>query len=96
MVVQATSAGMHGTDSGHSVVEILPWDRLPHDCFLYDVVYNPPRTPFLERAARHGLPHSGGLGMLVGQAARAIELWLERVPPEDFMQRVAEQSIFGN
>jgi shikimate dehydrogenase len=39
------------------------------------MIYNPPRTPLLQAAAALGLPHAHGLGMLVHQGAKALELW---------------------
>ena len=33
--------------------------------------------------------------MLVGQAARAIEIWLEHEPPIREMQAAAERVLFG-
>ncbi|MBK9265288.1 MAG: shikimate dehydrogenase [Polyangiaceae bacterium] len=93
LVVQATSAGMAGADAGEAVTEIVPWAELAQHTLAYDVVYNPPVTPFLRAAMAHGLLARGGLGMLVRQAARSIELWIGQSPPLDVMQRAAEQAF---
>ena len=88
VVVQATSAGMQGADSGEVVTEIVPWSRLAPGVLAYDVVYNPPVTPFLARRTRRTACEArGGLGMLVGQAALSIELWLGVQAPRDAMAR---------
>lgn len=43
---------------------------------VYDMVYLPGQTVFLENATAHGAGAiSDGLGMLVGQAAKSFELW---------------------
>ncbi len=81
VVVQATSAGMQGKDAGDTVADLVPWSSLQPTVLAYDVVYNPPQTEFLRRAAERGLAHAHGLGMLVRQAALAIELWLGQKPP---------------
>jgi len=86
-IVQATTAGMHGAETpGDVVADVVAWDRVPLDCVVYDVVYAPPRTPLLLRAAARGLANDGGLGMLVRQGALAFELWLGVKPPLDVMR----------
>lgn len=95
LIVQATSAGMQGADPGVDVSTIIPWQRVGSRAFAYDVVYNPPSTPFLSRARERGMNARGGLGMLVGQAARAIELWLGVEAPLVAMRRAAERALFG-
>jgi shikimate dehydrogenase len=93
LIVQATSAGMTGADVGEPIASIVPWKDLPERTLAYDVVYNPPVTPFLRAAMTHRLLAQGGLGMLVRQAARSIELWTGQSPPLDLMQRAAEQTL---
>lgn len=95
-IVQATSAGMRGVGGGEELVAALPWERFGGWVFAYDVVYNPERTPFLERATQAGLRCEGGLSMLVGQAALAIELWLGVSPPQDRLMSRARTAIFGH
>ncbi|HEY6080285.1 MAG TPA: shikimate dehydrogenase [Polyangiaceae bacterium] len=83
LLVQSTSAGMHGAEPGQPLAELVPWELLPPDALAYDLIYAPLETPFL-RAARHaGLRTAHGLNMLVGQAALAIEIWLGRRPPNE-------------
>lgn len=82
VIVQATSAGMAGKDPGQGVAALIPWGRLRATTLAYDVVYVPSETPFLRAAASAGVAREGGLGMLVGQAVRAVEIWLSRRPPE--------------
>ncbi|HEX2880603.1 MAG TPA: shikimate dehydrogenase [Polyangiaceae bacterium] len=94
-VVQATSAGMKGADSGDELNRVLPWSALPGDALLYDLVYNPPETPFLAQARALGLRASNGLGMLVGQAARAFSLWLGVTAPVAAMRQAAEDALYG-
>lgn len=76
VIIQATSAGMRGAGAGEAVSDWIPWRELTAGAVAIDVVYNPPRTPFLEAAERANVPHAGGLGMLVRQAALAIQIWL--------------------
>jgi shikimate dehydrogenase len=94
-VIQATSAGMLGGARGEDVAAIVPWDRLPAHALVYDVVYNPEVTPFLESARKHGLQAVGGLGMLVRQAELAIKMWTGHDAPVDVMRRAAEAALAG-
>lgn len=96
MVVQATSAGMRGVGGGPELVDALPWERFSPSLFAYDVVYNPEVTPFLARAGECGLRCEGGLSMLVGQAALAIEIWLGIDPPRASLMARARAAIFGH
>jgi shikimate dehydrogenase len=93
VIVQATSAGMHGAGPGEDVARVVPWSRLPKTSVVYDVVYNPSDTPFLRCARDAGLVARGGLGMLVAQAARAIELWLGIAPPREPMLSAARAAL---
>jgi len=80
LIVNCTSAGMTGADDGQKLAEIVPWEHVPQSALAYDLIYNPAATPFLERARGCGLGAENGLGMLVAQAALAIELWLSVSP----------------
>lgn len=83
VIVNATPLGMAGASAGLS-----PWTEgpLPRGAFVYDLVYNPPRTPLLAQAEAAGLRGANGLGMLVNQAAEAFELWTNRRPDRDVMR----------
>lgn len=84
-LVQATSCGMKGAASGDVVANAVAWESVPKDAVALDVVYTDAPTPFLERAAAHGLAHDHGLGMLARQGALAFERWLGVPAPFDVM-----------
>jgi shikimate dehydrogenase len=71
----------------------VPWARVPTAALAYDLVYNPAETEFLRRARVRGCAAVGGLGMLVGQAALAFELWLGAAPPRAAMRSAAEAEL---
>lgn len=81
LLVQSTSAGMHGAEPGEPLAELVPWQSLRPGAFAYDLIYAPLETPFLRAAKHAGLRTAHGLNMLVGQAALAVEIWLGRRPP---------------
>ena len=93
IVIQATSAGMHGADPGEEIAALVPWDRLAPGAFAYDVVYTPAITPFLRAAREARVLAQGGLGMLIGQAALSLERWLGSPAPRDAMRGAAEAEL---
>jgi shikimate dehydrogenase len=87
LVVQCTSAGMQGADSGEPIAALVPWAALAPDALAYDLIYAPLETPFLRMARESGRRSRHGLSMLVGQAALSVEIWLGQRPPlEPLMQ----------
>ena len=84
-IVQATSAGMTGADSGEGVADVVAWPSLPAGAVALDVVYEPPETPFLRASAAQGLRSATGLGMLARQGALAFEHWLGVPAPYEAM-----------
>jgi shikimate dehydrogenase len=78
LIVNATPVGMwpHVDDN--------PWPKgvsLPADAKVYDLVYNPPETDLMRTARAAGLSARNGLGMLVEQAALALERWTDMLVP---------------
>lgn len=70
LVINATSAGLRDTDPMP-----IDLDALPRPAAVFDMIYNPPQTRLLKAAATLGVPHAHGLGMLVHQGAKALEIW---------------------
>jgi shikimate dehydrogenase len=68
-------------------VEESPWPAeipLPKQAFVYDLVYKPPETALIRQAHAAGLAAVNGMGMLIEQAALALERWSgQPVPPGD-------------
>lgn len=87
LVVNATPLGLAGERLP------APLHGLAPDQVAYDLVYNPRQTPFLADAAAAGATVIGGLGMLVGQAAAAFELWTGVAADRDAMLRAAQAAL---
>ena len=73
VLVNTTPVGMFPA-VGASVVEL---SMFPHLEAVLDVVYNPARTKLILDAEARGIACESGLYMLVGQAARACEIWTD-------------------
>lgn len=87
-VINATSAGLRSTDEAP-----IDLGRLPKPSGVYDMIYNPSRTPLLAQAEALGLPYANGLSMLIHQGARALEIWSSATVPVDEMRRAAKASL---
>ena len=74
VIVNTTPLGMHP-----KVDECPPLDYtlLTSQHLLYDVVYNPAKTLFLQRGEEAGATICNGMDMLIGQAKAAWEIWEE-------------------
>jgi len=88
LVINATSAGLKPTDP-------LPVDltALPRPRAVFDMIYNPPETPLLAQARALGIPAANGLGMLVHQGARALEIWSDFPVPVDAMRAAVHSAM---
>jgi shikimate dehydrogenase len=94
IVVNATSLGM-ADPSDPSRLGAVPIDvaQLDPHALVADIVYHPRRTALLEAAENRGLDTLGGLGMLVHQAAAAVEIWTGQEAPVAEMAAGAEAAL---
>ena len=53
----------------------IPYEYLTPNHYLFDLVYNPPRTKFLQEGIRRGAVTENGYEMLVYQAAENWRIW---------------------
>ena len=92
LVVNATPVGMEtGSDTPMDVVE--EWFA-PHQ-LVVDLVYHPASTQFMRIAAAGGARSTNGLGMLIHQARRQVEMWTGESPPTEVLVRAANEAILG-
>lgn len=76
LIVNATPLGM--IPDHHSFPPIL-YDSLHSGQTLFDMVYNPEVTVFLQEGKAKGTQCIGGLGMLHNQAELSLAWWLEKI-----------------
>lgn len=86
LLINATPVGMSPYVSDSPVPSMVLHSKL----VVSDLIYNPKHTVLLECARDQGANIHYGLGMLVHQAAVAIELWMGRKAPIDVMRNVLE------
>lgn len=72
LIINTTPLGM-APDTGSC--PDIPYSLLTPDHLLYDLVYNPGVTLFLEKGARKGAQTKNGYEMLTAQAEASWEIW---------------------
>lgn len=92
LVLNATSLGLKPADS-------LPLDEkafpLTKAKAVYDMIYRPSETPLLRAAQSAGCRVANGLGMLLHQGAKALEIWTGQPAPLEAMRRALEENVYG-
>jgi shikimate dehydrogenase len=93
LVLNATSLGLQPDDP-------LPFDSrrfsLQQARAAYDMVYRPAETPFLRAAQAAGCRTANGLGMLLYQGAKALEIWTGQPAPVDVMRAALKKNVYGS
>ena len=86
---------INATSLGLGVGDPLPFNAkcfsLQKAAAVYDMIYRPAETPFLNLAKRAGCRTANGLGMLLYQGARALEIWTSRTAPIQAMREALHQ-----
>ena len=92
LVLNATSLGLKAGDP-------MPFDpaafSLGKSRAVYDMVYRPAETPLLAAAAEAGCKTANGLGMLLHQGAKALEIWTGQSAPLEVMRQALKETIYG-
>ena len=92
LAINATSIGLAPSDP-------LPMDAkqfsLRQARAVYDMIYRPAETPLLRAARAVGSRTANGLGMLLYQGAKALEIWSGKSTPIEAMRRALEENIYG-
>jgi len=90
LVLNATSVGLKKDDG-------LPFDEtqwsLDQAEAVYDMIYRPAETVLLRAARACGCRVANGLGMLLYQGVKALELWTGRPAPVQIMRRALEENL---
>lgn len=92
LLVNATSLGLKPDDP-------MPMSdsdfSLEKSKAVYDMVYRPAETPLLLAAKKAGCRTANGLGMLLNQGAKALEIWTGNPAPVGVMRDALEKNIYG-
>jgi len=92
LLLNATSLGLNTDDP-------LPY---PEDQFdlrraeaVYDMIYRPAQTLLLQSAKSAGCRIANGIGMLLYQGAKALEIWTGQPAPIETMRKALEKNVYG-
>ena len=69
-IVNTTNLGMENSKNN-----LINFDKVEDDTYVYDLIYNPIKTNFLEIAESKGMKNQNGLSMLMHQAAASFKIW---------------------
>ncbi len=72
LVINTTPLGMSPNTNAHPSID---YEQLTDKHFVYDIIYNPARTEFLQKAEMRGANFKNGLEMLHNQAEKAWAIW---------------------
>ena len=94
ILINTTPVGMY-PNNGETLVDLEEFTSLKA---VIDVIYNPLLTKLLLDAKELGIPYSDGLPMLVAQAAKASEIFMEKkISDEDIRVIIDKMRYdFGN
>ncbi|ODA41735.1 shikimate dehydrogenase [Desulfosporosinus sp. BG] len=87
LLVQTTSAGLHGEPFPFSV------QGISEQALVVDIIFNPWETSFLQEAKQQGCHTLNGLGMLLYQGALAWEFWLGGQAPVEAMRKALQEQL---
>jgi len=92
LLLNATSVGLNPGDPS-------PCDArefaIAKAAAVYDMIYRPAETALLKAAAAAGCRTANGLGMLLYQGAKALELWTGREAPIQEMREALRANVYG-
>ena len=93
IAVNTTPLGMYGLNRNISPVSQKSMDTLNGECIVYDLVYRPRMTKFLQQAKDRNLKIIEGIEMLVLQGSKSLSMWLDREVPVDIMREAALKNL---
>lgn len=93
ILVNTTPLGMKNFEENNSPVDDKQIESLKEDAIVYDIVYNPIKTPLISKALKYNKKVVYGLDMLVYQAVRAMEIWSGKRPDSNAMKIKAMEEL---
>lgn len=93
ILVNTTPLGMYPEIDAMPPVDLK---LLPEGALVYDIVYNPAKTKFLQEAEKLGYPTLNGLNMLLLQGEEAYRLFTGEMPDLEVMKKVVEDELGFN
>ena len=90
---------INATSLGLATADVFPVDEkqfsLRQARCVFDLIYRPAETRLLAQARAGGCRVANGLGMLLYQGAKALEIWSGQTAPLEGMRRALAQNVYG-
>jgi shikimate dehydrogenase len=90
LLLQSTSMGMTAGEEA-----LLGAEHFRPGQFLLDMTYTQKMTPIIREAQTGGARAVNGLGMLLHQGVRSLEIWTGQTAPVACMRQALQQHIYG-
>ena len=86
LIINATTIGMF-PEVDDTITDLE--ESFNEEQIVFDLIYNPTKTKFLQTAEMQGAKVVGGLKMLISQAAKSFELWTGiEMPMDEITQKL--------
>jgi shikimate dehydrogenase len=92
LLINSTPMGMH-PHVEDSPIDGAMMAKIGAQAIVYDLIYTPRPTKFLQLATANGAIAIDGLEMLIHQGAIAFELWLHQAAPIEVMRQALLRSL---
>lgn len=93
LLINTTPIGMYPKVENSPINADL-FAHLPKDAIVYDLIYTPSPTKFLQYARENNAIAIDGLEMLVEQGAAALKIWLQQDVPVEVMRQTLQQKLY--
>ncbi len=94
LLINTTPIGMYPKVE-NSPIDVELFTHLPKDTIVYDLIYTPSPTKFLQYAQLANKTAIDGLEMLVQQGAAALKMWLQQESVRvDVMRQTLQQKLY--
>jgi shikimate dehydrogenase len=80
-IINSSSVGLRNEHS------LIPTSNIDSNSIVYDIVYSPINTKFIEKSKKNNATVIYGYEMLLAQAAKAFEIWHKTEAPYDVMKK---------
>ena len=93
LVINSTAIGM--VPDAEDTITDIP-ESFNEEQIVFDLIYNPSKTKFLQLAEEQGASVVGGMTMLISQAAKSFQLWTGVEMPVNEVRNKFEKFIADN
>ncbi len=89
IIVNATPVGMY-PNVNESIIDLNDFEKCEG---VFDLIYNPDKTLFLQQAEQLNIKFSNGLSMLIAQAKQSAELFLDKIIDDNIIEKIEKEFI---